>query len=1006
MKSHHNNRSEFGGVVGTSSKRSPPLTIKRIGSSHAQWQDFIDREQSSVDQLMKESFAQFCQDHQYNIEHSHPSGGSQHLHPTGRRNSFSSDKRLDAEKVAMKEFASHHPLTLPKFGSLQRHSPNKTKLSASASVGMPISTMPRRSPTKRLDEPKSALFINEDDLDTPFQHLIRRKDSQSGAMNPPPFQGSFRVSPPKRSPSPMGSVMPPGIHELETLYAPMKNLMSPLPNARKYSGNTMPALHPLLNFRSNEPLSPRVRDDDLESEACSVIFDVPPPLPPIQSHAILQESLGHEIPRNPLRSQKIGDWSMKAPPLPPKRFEEGSARRPSHLDLAPNPSPVNTGIYANANSVLHRSSLMSTGSSENSDSSLPSFETEVPVTPVTPGSEQEVFSWPNYRVWGESPSPSEEHRSVSQIGEPPESPAASDCSGPNSLNTSANGSSAIYLKMNSRFPSVDKDTHYMNILYNAVQKQGGGGSVESAMSPYIAMTSNNKNNVKLLPNANVEVVSAIYANPLLSTNGRSGSVSSIVGDDSPNASGRQRSSSRSGRFRSNSASRLHDVTRMMTSRSARKNLSSTTSSGATPSSAILRAKALADFKELMLEVEQKRHYRVGLNLFNSKPDLGIEYLARKDFLESNPEVPERNCPPPPRRERHPELMLEVEQKRHYRVGLNLFNSKPDLGIEYLARKDFLELNPEAISKFLHTNSNLSREKIGEYLGNLQSPFNMQVLSCFIQEFNFASQRIDKSLRRLLEVVRVPGEAQKIEKIMEVFGQRYSQCNPNFANKLKSPDSVVTLAFAAMLLNTDLHTPNVKDERRMSLEDFTNNLRGVDADQDFDPKLLKSIYKGIKKHEFVSGVDHVVQTQLIHGSIHGVPRKTLHLAEAHRRLVCLCRLYEVIDINAKKEPTTSLHQRDIFLFNDLLVVTKQSSKSTKNNPMYAYKDNFLLRNLEVTLFHTPVYKFGIQITQKRDNRVLITLNASTEHDRYKFVMDLQESIYEMDLMDRVLSEFNR
>ncbi|XP_059082077.1 uncharacterized protein LOC131879711 [Tigriopus californicus] len=907
MKSHHNNRSEFGGVVGTSSKRSPPLTIKRIGSSHAQWQDFIDREQSSVDQLMKESFAQFCQDHQYNIEHSHPSGGSQHLHPTGRRNSFSSDKRLDAEKVAMKEFASHHPLTLPKFGSLQRHSPNKTKLSASASVGMPISTMPRRSPTKRLDEPKSALFINEDDLDTPFQHLIRRKDSQSGAMNPPPFQGSFRVSPPKRSPSPMGSVMPPGIHELETLYAPMKNLMSPLPNARKYSGNTMPALHPLLNFRSNEPLSPRVRDDDLESEACSVIFDVPPPLPPIQSHAILQESLGHEIPRNPLRSQKIGDWSMKAPPLPPKRFEEGSARRPSHLDLAPNPSPVNTGIYANANSVLHRSSLMSTGSSENSDSSLPSFETEVPVTPVTPGSEQEVFSWPNYRVWGESPSPSEEHRSVSQIGEPPESPAASDCSGPNSLNTSANGSSAIYLKMNSRFPSVDKDTHYMNILYNAVQKQGGGGSVESAMSPYIAMTSNNKNNVKLLPNANVEVVSAIYANPLLSTNGRK------------------------------------------QSRSARKKLSSTTSSGATPSSAILRAKALAEFKELMLEVEQKRHYRVGLNLFNSKPDLGIEYLARKDFLE---------------------------------------------------------LNPEAISKFLHTNSNLSREKIGEYLGNLQSPFNMQVLSCFIQEFNFASQRIDKSLRRLLEVVRVPGEAQKIEKIMEVFGQRYSQCNPNFANKLKSPDSVVTLAFAAMLLNTDLHTPNVKDERRMSLEDFTNNLRGVDADQDFDPKLLKSIYKGIKKHEFVSGVDHVVQTQLIHGSIHGVPRKTLHLAEAHRRLVCLCRLYEVIDINAKKEPTTSLHQRDIFLFNDLLVVTKQSSKSTKNNPMYAYKDNFLLRNLEVTLFHTPVYKFGIQITQKRDNRVLITLNASTEHDRYKFVMDLQESIYEMDLMDRVLSEFNR
>eukprot|EP00095_Tigriopus_kingsejongensis_P009859 snap_masked-scaffold853_size88743-processed-gene-0.8 protein:Tk09859 transcript:snap_masked-scaffold853_size88743-processed-gene-0.8-mRNA-1 annotation:"iq motif and sec7 domain-containing protein 2 isoform x6" len=957
----HHNKVNSGGIVG-SNKRSPTLTIKRVGSAQAHWQDFIDREHSSVDQLMKESFAQFCQDHQYSMDRL-PSGVGEHLE---RRSSFSTDKR-PAEHGGLQEFhpgagASSACSLVPqaKFGSLHRQAPNKSKFSLTMGAsGLPICTMPRRSPSKRLveDQKSVPLFINEDDLATPFQHLIRRKDSPYGDGAP---SSSFpsRVSPPKRSPSPMGSIAPPGIQELETLYAPMKNLLSQLPNARKYSGNTMPALHPLSDFRTNESfvLSPRAtRDDDLESEACSVIFDVPPPLPPIQSHAILQESLGHEIPR---RSHKmLSDWSVasKGPPVPPKRVLSSNSGagskmmvlRPNHLNLSQSPSPSHSGIYANA--ALHRSSLMSTGSSENSDSSLPSFENEIPVTPVTPSSEQEVFAWPNYRIWGESPSPSEEHRSVSQIGEPPGSSAASDCSGPHSVNTSAaNGGSGVYLKMNPRFPPVDKDTHYMNILYNAVQKQGGGGSVESAMSPYIAMTSSpSKNNVKLLPNANVDVISAIYAHPQLVE--RSGSVSSIAGVTS-SSSTRCRSSSRSGRFRSNSASRLYDVTRMMTSRSAKKKLSSTSSPGAVSSSSTAsKARAVAEFKELMHEVERKRAYRVGLNLFNSKPDLGVEFLAQRNFLE---------------------------------------------------------LTPESVAKFLHDNSSLSREKIGEYLGNLQSPFCMQVLSCFVQEFNFTSQRIDKSLRHLLEVVRVPGEAQKIEKIMEVFGERHSECNPSFANKLKSRDSVVTLAFAAMLLNTDLHTPNVKEERRMSLDDFVNNLRGVDANHDFDPKLLKSIYKGIKKHEFVTAVDHVMQTQLIQGSIHGVPRKTLNLAETHRRLVCLCRLYEVIDINAKKEPASPLHQRDIFLFNDLLVVTKQSSKSTKNNPMYAYRDNFLLRNLEVTLFHTPVYKFGIQITQKRDNRVLITLNASSEHDRYKFVMDLQESIYEMDLMDRVLSEFNR
>ena len=39
---------------------------------------------------------------------------------------------------------------------------------------------------------------------------------------------------------------------------------------------------------------PSKREDDQESEICSVI--IPPPLPPIQSHAVLEKSLGHEIP--------------------------------------------------------------------------------------------------------------------------------------------------------------------------------------------------------------------------------------------------------------------------------------------------------------------------------------------------------------------------------------------------------------------------------------------------------------------------------------------------------------------------------------------------------------------------------------------------------------------------------------------------------------------------------------------------------------------------------------
>ena len=35
-----------------------------------------------------------------------------------------------------------------------------------------------------------------------------------------------------------------------------------------------------------------------------------------------------------------------------------------------------------------------------------------------------------------------------------------------------------------------------------------------------------------------------------------------------------------------------------------------------------------EFKDLLREVDEKRLYRVGLNLFNSKPELGIEYLVQ------------------------------------------------------------------------------------------------------------------------------------------------------------------------------------------------------------------------------------------------------------------------------------------------------------------------------------------------------------------------------------------
>jgi len=43
-----------------------------------------------------------------------------------------------------------------------------------------------------------------------------------------------------------------------------------------------------------------------------------------------------------------------------------------------------------------------------------------------------------------------------------------------------------------------------------------------------------------------------------------------------------------------------------------------------------------------------------------------------------------------------------------------------------------------------------------------------------------------------------------------------------------------------------------------------------------------------------------------------------LAVPHRRLVCYCRLFQVTDPN--KPQKMGLHQREVFLFNDMILVS--------------------------------------------------------------------------------------
>lgn len=66
--------------------------------------------------------------------------------------------------------------------------------------------------------------------------------------------------------------------------------------------------------------------------------------------------------------------------------------------------------------------------------------------------------------------------------------------------------------------------------------------------------------------------------------------------------------------------------------------------------------------------------------------------------------------------------------------------------------------------------------IGEYLGLIQQPFNMSVLDSFCEELDLSGTAVDVALRKFQANFRMPGEAQKIERLMQVWNLQLFSVN--------------------------------------------------------------------------------------------------------------------------------------------------------------------------------------------------------------------------------------
>nr|XP_009413775.1 PREDICTED: brefeldin A-inhibited guanine nucleotide-exchange protein 2-like [Musa acuminata subsp. malaccensis] len=204
-------------------------------------------------------------------------------------------------------------------------------------------------------------------------------------------------------------------------------------------------------------------------------------------------------------------------------------------------------------------------------------------------------------------------------------------------------------------------------------------------------------------------------------------------------------------------------------------------------------------------------------------------------------------------------VASIEQRRAYKLelqeGISLFNQKPKKGIEFLINAKKVGDVPADIAAFLRSASGLNKTLIGDYLGERED-LSLKVMHAYVDSFDFQGMEFDEAIRCFLKGFRLPGEAQKIDRIMEKFAERYCKCNPK---AFTSADTAYVLAYSVILLNTDAHNPMVKN--KMSPDDFIRNNRGIDDGKDLPEEFLRSLFDRISKNEIKMKEDNLALQQI-------------------------------------------------------------------------------------------------------------------------------------------------
>ena len=131
--------------------------------------------------------------------------------------------------------------------------------------------------------------------------------------------------------------------------------------------------------------------------------------------------------------------------------------------------------------------------------------------------------------------------------------------------------------------------------------------------------------------------------------------------------------------------------------------------------------------------------------------------------------------------------------RSPREVIAMFNDakSADKGIKAMVEAGYLDGTPADTAHFLIANDGkLKLEYVGDYVGG-EKEHHKETLAAILEVMDFSEVPLDSALRRFIALIKLPGESQKIDRILTIFATRYLECNPT---AFDHEDTVMILCF--------------------------------------------------------------------------------------------------------------------------------------------------------------------------------------------------------------------